>query len=197
MTNDTNHEELAALWQRYMTQSVETWRAALPQATAAMQAWGETVAQGMAAWTQATGHATATPDGMAQWKKAMDAWVDMWSKAFEEAMATEAFAATMGRSLDQYLNAVGPARRSLQALNDELLRMLDMPSRKQVIDLAARVSAVDERLESADDRLEAIEERLETIQGQLTRALDRMAFEHEQEDRRQATVRAAEQPPAG
>jgi hypothetical protein len=196
MSEDTNHQDPIGMWQRSIEQGMEAWKAAVPQTIAALQMWGQAASHGMETWSHIAQQDTSTPEALAQWKKLMDESVETWSKSLAETMATEGFAALMGQSLEQYLNAVGPARKNLQTGSEEVLRTLNMPSRKQVTRLAASVVAVDERVETVEERLEAMNERLKAMQDQLARLLDRLSAETATEKAdRPAGPRAAKRRP--
>jgi hypothetical protein len=76
----------------------------------------------------------------------------------------------MGRFLDQYLSTVGPMRKGLQSSNEEFLRTVNLPSRKQVTDLAAQVVSLDARLEALEERIEGLIESLSSIEAFVKRA---------------------------
>jgi len=196
MSQDTNHQDLLAHWQRFMEQGMEAWKVTVPQTIAALQMWEQAVSHSMETVGHMVQQDTSTPEALAQWKKLMDESVETWSKSLAETMATEGFAALMGQSLEQYLNAVGPARKNLQTGSEEVLRTLNMPSRKQVTRLAASVVAVDERVETVEERLEVMDERLKAMQDQLARLLDRLSAETATEKAdRPAGPRAAKRRP--
>ncbi len=161
MSEDTNHQDLLAHWQRLMEQGMEAWKATVPQTAAALHLWGQAVGHGMETWGHMVQQDMSTPEAVANWKKLMDESVETFSKSLGETMATEGFAALMGQSLEQYLNAVGPARKNLQNGSEEVLRTFNLPSRKQVTRLAASVVAVDERVENVEERLEVMDGAVE------------------------------------
>lgn len=194
MSQDTNHHDLEALWQRCLEQGTEAWKAALPHTVAALQVWGQAVGQGMETWTHMVQQDLSAPEAQAQWKKLMDETVETWSKSLAETMASEDFAAAMGRSLEQYLNVIGPVRKNLQSASEEVLRTLNLPSRKQVTRLAAGVVALDERMEAIDERLEAMDDRVKAVHDQLARVLDRLRAEPPTEARTTAP-RGRKRPP--
>jgi len=102
-------------------------------------------------------------DPFSQWRQSLEQMTETLSASLAQTMASEEFAAVMGRALDQYLNVVGPARKNLQAASEEILRTFNLPSRTQVTRLASSVVGVDQRVETIDDRLEAMQETLEGI----------------------------------
>jgi hypothetical protein len=158
MSDETRAQDLLSLWQRSMEQSVDAWKKLVgqPQTPEMFQFWRPMFGQGLDPWMQAFQRGATTPDALAQWKKFMDDSLEAWSKVLGEGMATEGFASAMGKFLEQYLNTVGPMRKSLQAGSEEFLRTMNLPSRKQVTDVASRLVSMDARLEAIEDRLEEL-----------------------------------------
>lgn len=195
MSQGTNHQDLLAQWQRCIEDGVEAWKATLPQTAAALHLWGQAVGQGTETWSRLIQHDTGTAEAMAQWKKLMDDSVERWSKLLADTMTTEAFAAAMGRSLEQWLNAVGPLRKNLHTASEEALGSLNLPSRQQVTRLAASVVAVEERVEALEDRLESMEEHLKAVHEQLARVLDRLPAEAARAARRPRASRERKRRP--
>jgi hypothetical protein len=168
MSEPSTHQDLLSEWQRMMQQGLDAWQAiSTPQAAAAAQIWQQAVGQGLETWMRAGQQDAGGADALLRWKQLMDASVETWSKSLDQALASPAAAAYMGQALEQFLNAVGPLRKSTQTLCEDLLRAANLPSRKQVTRLAAGVVAVDERVEALDERLDAIEAQLQRILARL------------------------------
>ncbi len=165
MTDETKNQDLLLLWQRSMEQGIEAWRKLVgqPDTTDAFQFLRPMFGQSMDVWTQILQQRGSTPDVFAQWKKFMDDSVEAWSKVLGGAMETEGFASAMGKFLEQYLNTVGPMRKSLHSASEEFLRTMNLPSRKQVTDLASSIVSLDARLEALEDRIEELVENLSSL----------------------------------
>jgi hypothetical protein len=168
MSEATKTQDLLSLWQRSMEQNIDSWKTLIgqPQKPDPFQFWS----QSLEALTRALQPGANPADVLAQWKKLMDEVVEAWSKVLEEAMETEAFAAAMGRSLDQYLNTVGPMRKSLQSGSEEFLRTMNLPSRKQVTSLASQIVSVDARLEAIEEWMEGLGEELSSLRVSMKQA---------------------------
>jgi chaperonin cofactor prefoldin len=168
MSESTNHHDLLNEWQQALQQGMAAWQAmAAPQAAAATQIFQQTVAQGLTAWSHLAQQDQGPSDALAGWKKSLDQVVEILAKSLAETMASEQFAALMGQALQQYLHAVGPARKHLETVSEDVLHTCNLPSRTQVTRLAASVVGVDERVESVDDRLEALQEQLKSLAAQM------------------------------
>jgi predicted nucleic acid-binding Zn-ribbon protein len=66
----------------------------------------------------------------------------------------------MGKFLEQYLNTVGPMRKALHSSSEDFLRSMNLPSRKQVIDLAGQVVSLETRTEALEEQIEKLAEGL-------------------------------------
>jgi polyhydroxyalkanoic acid synthase PhaR subunit len=155
-----------------MDQGMEAWLKLMGQAQTPdiSQIWRPMFGQSLDIWTQILKEGASSPDVLAQWKKFMDDSVEAWSKVLGEAMGTEGFAASMGKFLEQYLNAVGPLRKNLQTSNEEFLRTMNLPSRKQVTDLASQIIALESRLERLEEQIEGLLDGLTEIEAFVRRA---------------------------
>ncbi len=162
MSTEQSNQDLLSMWKRSMDQAMDAWRnlSSQPQVPDAFQFWRPFFGQGMDLWTQMLKQGAASPDVLAQWKRFVDDSIEAWSKILGKAMETEGFAAAMGRFLDQYLNTVGPVRKGLQSSNEEFLRTMNLPSRKQVTDLASQVISLEARLDNLEEQGEKIGDSL-------------------------------------
>ncbi|HSD52427.1 MAG TPA: hypothetical protein VLG48_13565 [Candidatus Methylomirabilis sp.] len=162
MSDEPMAQDLFSMWKRSMEQGMDAWRAVVgqPQPPDVFQFWRPMFGQAMDVWTQMLQKGAGGPDGLAQWKKFMDDSVEAWSKVLGEAMQTEGFAAAMGKFLEQYLNTVGPMRKALHSSSEEFLRNMNLPSRKQITDLAGQVVSLEIRTEALEERIEALVEGL-------------------------------------
>ncbi len=168
MSDPKNAQDLLTEWQQTVDQGLRAWQAlSVPQAAAAMQIWQQAMTQGVAACTQ-TGQGNGSPsEAIGAWKQFTDQALDLWSKALDQAMASEAVATLMGRSMEETLNLLGPLRRNYQGMSEDTFRALNVPSRKQVTRLAAAVVAVDGRMEDIEERLDRIEAHLTELLVQV------------------------------
>ena len=163
MSNATNPHDLYSVWQQSLEQSMNSWKTLIGQSQKKdlLRFWS----QNLEALTRMLQPEDNMTDALARWKRFTDEVVEASSKALEEAMETEAFAAAVGKSLDQYLNTMGPLRKSLQSGSEEYLRTMNVPSRQQVTSLAAQVVAVDARLEAMQELIEALVEEVTALRG--------------------------------
>lgn len=184
-------QELFDLWRRSVEEGTQAWLRTLGQAAPPAAApldfsqfWRPLLAQGMEAWQKAAIQGKVSPEFMQQWKTFMDQWIEACSQALGQAMSSEGFAQALGRYLDQYLAVQGPIRKSLEQYNDTALKALGLPSRGQVVGVAAQLVGLEERIEQVEDRLDDLKTLLERTLGAVT-------------DHEEAAQRRAAQPKEG
>lgn len=97
-------------------------------------------------------------DPVAAWRDWMNQSERQWNAFLNDAMATDEFSRSMGRGMDMFLNAQGQMNEAL----GRILTSMNIPTRTDVMAIA--------------DRLAAIEERLLSIEMQLTAARVNGAF---------------------
>ena len=123
--------------------------------------WRPFMDQGMAAWSKVMTQSPPSTDTMAQWKQFLDQWIAAWSKVLEQAMGTEAFAQTMGKQMETFLNTSGPAKKAAEQQIDQALATLNLASRAQLTAVAKQIVELEERLERIEETLGTIARRLD------------------------------------
>jgi hypothetical protein len=98
---------------------------------------------------------------MAQWKQFLDQWIAAWSRVLEQAMGTDTFAKLMGKQLEGFLNASGPAKKAAEQQIELSLSGLGIPSRTQVTALARHLVQVEEKIDAVEDKLDRVLRRLD------------------------------------
>jgi len=158
-------QELFDLWRRSLEEGTQAWLKAMGPMSQAppgpppfdfSQFWRPLLTQGMDVWQQAAAQGKVSPEFMQQWKAFMDQWIEVWSRALGQAMASEGFAQALGRYMDQFLSIQGPAKKAMEQYNDVALKTLGLPSRGQVVGVAAQVVNLEERIERVEDRLDEL-----------------------------------------
>jgi hypothetical protein len=127
--------------------------------------WRPFMDQGIAAWSKVMTQGQASPDLMAQWKQFLDQWIAAWSKVLEQAMGTEAFAKTLGKQMEGFLNAAGPAKKAAEQQVEASLAGLGLASRSQLIAVAQQLIQLEEKIEGVEDKLDAVLRRLDAAGG--------------------------------
>lgn len=163
-------QDLFQMWKQATEQGVEAWSRALRQTQQPdiYQFWRPFFDQQFQALTQMMNRG-AGPDVLSQWKQGLDQAIQAWSKALEQAMATEQFATALGKYLDQYLAAVGPAKQAMEQQGEALLKALGLASRSQVTEMAGHLGWLETRLEQLEAKIERVLSLATSIEEALKR----------------------------
>lgn len=171
---DAGGQQLFDMWKKQVEEGSQAWLRMLSTPQAApmdpQAFWRPFMDQGMAAWSKVMTQGQAPPDLMAQWKQFLDQWIAAWSRVLEQAMGTDAFAKAMGKQLEGFLNASGPAKKAAEQQIEVSLSGLGMPSRTQVTALARHLAQVEEKIDTLEDKLDRVLSRLEGTPGRSERA---------------------------
>ena len=165
---DNPSQQLLDMWKRQVEEGTQAWLRMMGQGTATAPTfdpqafWRPFMDQGMAAWSKImTQGAAPSPDLMAQWKQFLDQWIAAWSRVLEQAMGTDTFAKLMGKQLEGFLNASGPAKKAAEQQIELSLSGLGIPSRTQVTALARHLVQVEEKIDGLEDKLDRVLRRLD------------------------------------
>jgi hypothetical protein len=175
---DNTSQQLLDMWKRQVEDGTQAWLRMMGQGPAAgtppmdpQAFWRPFMDQGMAAWSKVMTQGTApSPDLMAQWKQFLDQWIAAWSRVLEQAMGTDTFAQMMGKQLEGFLNASGPAKKAAEQQIDASLAGLGLPSRAQVVALARHLAQVEEKIDALEDKLDRALRRPSDAGGRPERA---------------------------
>ena len=160
---DNTSQQLLDMWKRQVEEGTQAWLKMMGQGAPAAPAmdpqafWRPFMDQGMAAWSKVMTQGSApSPDLLAQWKQFLDQWIAAWSRVLEQAMGTDTFARMMGKQLEGFLNATGPAKKAAEQQIDASLAGLGIASRAQVVALARHLAQVEEKLDGLEDKIDRL-----------------------------------------
>ena len=157
--------QLFDMWKKQVEEGSQAWLKMLgtPQAAPMdpQAFWRTFMDQGVAAWSKVMTQGQASPDLMVQWKQFLDQWIAAWSKVLEQAMGTEAFAKTLGKQMEGFLNAASPVKKAAEQQLEASLAGLGLASRSQLIAVAQQLIQLEEKLEGVEDKVDAVLRRLE------------------------------------
>lgn len=157
---DAGGQQLFDMWKKQVEEGSQAWLRMLSTPQAApmdpQAFWRPFMDQGMAAWSKVMTQGQAPPDLMAQWKQFLDQWIAAWSRVLEQAMGTDTFARMMGKQLEGFLNASGPAKKVAEQQIDASLAGLGIASRAQVVALARHLAQVEEKLDGLEDKIDRL-----------------------------------------
>ena len=157
--------QLFDMWKKQVEEGSQAWLKMLGTPQAAPRDpqafWRPFMDQGVAAWSKVMTQGQASPDLMVQWKQFLDQWIAAWSKVLEQAMGTEAFAKTLGKQMEGFLNAASPVKKAAEQQLEASLAGLGLASRSQLIAVAQQLIQLEEKLEGVEDKVDAVLRRLE------------------------------------
>ena len=162
---ETGGQQFFDLWKRQVEEGSQAWMRTLGQGQPAdpQSFWRPFMDQGMAAWSKVMTQGPPSADLMGQWKQFLDQWIAAWSKVLEQAMGTETFAQAMGKQMESFLNTSGPAKKAAEQQIDAGLAGLGLPSRSQVIGVAAQIVQLEDKVDGLEDRLDAVAKELREL----------------------------------
>jgi hypothetical protein len=73
----------------------------------------------------------------------------------------------MAQQLEGNLEAMGLLRRQVSEIMEQYLQQMSLPTRKEILSLAERLTQIEMRLDDVDARTEEILELLQEIRGAL------------------------------
>ncbi|MFZ5916334.1 MAG: poly(R)-hydroxyalkanoic acid synthase subunit PhaE [Chloroflexota bacterium] len=85
-----------------------------------------------------------------------DAWVKSWSDVMSQTVASKSFAESMGQQLESTLDAMTLVRRQMSDLMEQSLQQMSLPTRKDVLNLAERLTSLEMRLDDLDAKLDEV-----------------------------------------
>jgi hypothetical protein len=176
---DNPTQQMFDLWKRQIDEGTQAWARMLAQAPAAAPApdptafWRPIVDQGFQQWARVLAQGPMTPDVLTQWKQLVDQAIEAWSRSLGQVMGTDAFAQSLGKTLDQFLVASAPMKKAADQSIESGLQALNLPSRTQLTGVAKQIVQLDERIEGLEDALGAITRRLDDIVRALEPRADR------------------------
>jgi hypothetical protein len=94
------------------------------------------------------------------WRRSFDQWLEGWSALFEQTLTTPETAAAGGRALDSILNVEKPLRENTAEQMDKWLEFFNMPSRRDVLRLAAQVNDANARLDDLQVLIEDLSDQI-------------------------------------
>ena len=144
------------LWTRQVEEGSQAWLRTLGQGQPAdpQSFWRPFMDQGMAAWSKLMTQGPPSADLMGQWKQFLDQWIAAWSKVLEQAM---------GKQMESFLNTSGPVKKAAEQQIDAGLAGLGLPSRSQVIGVAAQIVQLEDKVDGLEDRLDAVVKELREL----------------------------------
>ena len=101
-------------------------------------------------------------DPFAQVVQFYDTWAKSWADVMSQTVASRGFADSMGQQLEGSLDAYTLARRQMGELMEHYLRQLQLPTRKELISMAERLTRIEMAVDDLDAKLDEVLDLLQT-----------------------------------
>jgi polyhydroxyalkanoate synthesis regulator phasin len=95
-------------------------------------------------------------DPFAQMVQFYDDWTKNWSGAMSDSVSSKSFADSMAQQLEGNLSAMGLMRRQVSELMEQSLQQMNLPTRKDVLGLAGRMTNLEMRLDDMEAKLDEV-----------------------------------------
>ena len=92
-----------------------------------------------------------------------DNWTKTWANAMSEATTSKSFAESMGQQMESSLDTMALIRRQVNEFMEQYLQQMSLPSRKEVISLAERLTKIEMDLDDLDNKMEEALDLLQEI----------------------------------
>ena len=89
-----------------------------------------------------------------------DTWARSWADVMSQTVASKGFADSMGRQLEGSLDALTLVRRQVSELMEQYLRQMNLPTRREVISMAERLTKMEMAMDDLDAKLDEVLDRL-------------------------------------
>ncbi|MGH2541940.1 MAG: hypothetical protein ACRDIB_04035, partial [Ardenticatenaceae bacterium] len=97
-----------------------------------------------------------SPDPFGMWQAMRDAMLEAWAGNMNEFANSESYARAMGLMMDTYLTTSAPYQQMTEKSVTQVLELLNMPTRADVIGLAERLTNIEMRLDDLDAKLDTL-----------------------------------------
>lgn len=95
-------------------------------------------------------------DPFAQMFQIYDTFAKSWSNVMSEAVASKSFAESMGNQMESSLDAMTLMRRQIGDFMEQYLQQISLPTRKEVISIAKRLTHLEMALDDLDAKMDEI-----------------------------------------
>jgi len=95
-------------------------------------------------------------DPFAQMVQFYDDWTKTWAGAASEMVSSKDFANSVGQQLESTLSMTQLMRRQMSEVMEQSLQQMSLPTRKQIVDIAGRMTNIEMRLDDIEARLDEV-----------------------------------------
>lgn len=101
-------------------------------------------------------------DPFAQMIQFYDSMSKSWASAMSDAVASKSFAESMSEQMEGNLEAMSLIRRQFADYMEQYLQQMNLPTRREVINLSERITKLEMTLDDLDAKLDKILDVLST-----------------------------------
>lgn len=95
-------------------------------------------------------------DPFSQMIQFYDDWTKTWSGAASEMVSNKSFADSMAKQLESTLSTTQLMRRQMGEIMEQSLQQMSLPTRKDILSIAERMTSVEMRLDDMEAKLDEI-----------------------------------------
>jgi uncharacterized protein Yka (UPF0111/DUF47 family) len=95
-------------------------------------------------------------DPFSQMVQFYDDWTKTWSGAASEMVSSRKFADSMAQQLESSLSATQLMRNQVGQLMEQSLQQMNLPTRKEVLSIAQRLTGMEMRLDDVEAKLDEV-----------------------------------------
>jgi BMFP domain-containing protein YqiC len=95
-------------------------------------------------------------DPFGQMVQFYDDWTKTWAGALSGTASSKGFADTVAQQMEGSLSTMGLVRRQMAELTEQSLQQMSLPTRKDLVNLAQRLTDVEMRLDDMEAKLDEV-----------------------------------------
>ena len=103
-------------------------------------------------------------DPFSQMIQFYDDWTKTWASAASEMVSSKGFADSMAQQLESSLSGAQLMRRQMSEIMEQSLQQMSLPTRKEILSIAERLTHVEMRLDDMEAKLDEVLDLLKTGQ---------------------------------
>ena len=85
-----------------------------------------------------------------------DGWTKAWASTMSDTVASERFAQSAAEQMESSLEFMGFIRKLVGDAMDQYLQQMNLPARKEVVDLAERLTHIEMTIDDLDAKIDEI-----------------------------------------
>ena len=95
-------------------------------------------------------------DPFSQMVQFYDDWTKTWSGAASEMVSNKSFADSMAQQLESTLSTTQLMRRQMNELMEQSLQQMNLPTRREILGMAERMTSIEMRLDDMEAKLDEV-----------------------------------------